>query len=85
MGIWTVDNPLGLASMMCQVASHASELQITNKGYLLSAHKTITPLHHDLNATRKLLDQTFYFSTSTIQKLQEMLAKKNQEKLFETM
>uniref|UniRef100_A0A665SVB5 Phosphoinositide phospholipase C n=1 Tax=Echeneis naucrates TaxID=173247 RepID=A0A665SVB5_ECHNA len=32
---------------MCQVTSHVSKLQITNKCYLLSAHKTITPLHKE--------------------------------------
>lgn len=39
MGIWRADNPLGLAWLMCQIASLVSELQMTNKGYLLAAHK----------------------------------------------
>lgn len=39
MGIWTADNPLGLARLMCQIASLVSELETTSGGYLSAAHK----------------------------------------------
>lgn len=34
MGIWRGDNPLGLARLMCQIASLVSELETTSIGYL---------------------------------------------------
>lgn len=34
MGIWGGDNPLGLAWLMCQIASLVSELETTGRGYL---------------------------------------------------
>lgn len=54
MGIWRADNPLGLAWLMCQIASLVSELRMTNKGYLLAAHKQQQLRHRDMN-TKKIV------------------------------
>lgn len=47
MGIWRGDNPLGLARLMCQIASLVSELQTTSIGYLLAVHKRQKAKHLD--------------------------------------
>lgn len=39
MGRWRADNPLGLAQLMCQIASLVSEMETTSRGYLPAAHK----------------------------------------------
>lgn len=51
MGIWRGDNPLGLARLMCQVASLVSELETTSRGYLPAArskkqHISLTHVEH---------------------------------------
>lgn len=50
MGIWRVDNPSGLAYLCAKFASHASELQITNKGCLISA-QTTRLIHQNTSAS----------------------------------
>lgn len=49
--------------MMSQGASHASELQITNKGYLLAAKKTNTALRGDLNVPTQLFGTPTKYSS----------------------